>query len=575
MPERLLHRRRVVARDRRESESVDRRVHEHRRQLQLDEPRVVVVVHVGLRVGAAREDDARDLLVQEELDVVGLRDAARGLDAEHGRVPVLGESAADRLGERGEDRVLQLGHHEAHEPGPFAAELGRPLVAEHVERGEHRVARRGRDAGLAVEHAAHGGLAHPDLARDIRKSPRHDRNGTAGRARTRQPDDGEEPPVKALSGAPRAHDLSMGLDRSNASALERDRPAPARIERCAPRHPRPRHRHRPADGLHEPVAGDAGRRRPGHRRRRDRPPRRRAAARRPHLHHHGDRDARGCAARTRRRLHRRRRDGCHDGDGCRVPRRRARRPRRRPRRRERRPGRTGRRRIARGDGAAARGGRDGARAARGAAGGIRRPPARTARPDEEALRGRPRHPHRHRRVRRHRGPRDERRRGVALRAGARLGGARRRGRHLRVRPDVGPGRRGERPGDLRDHPRAARTARRPREPRGLVPHQPAHGDRRDRRRRARAAARDQRRPDVVDPRRRLRRVDRDLARALRPARERDRTARPHPHRVRRGPLHALARLGIARRPGAPARPARPTSPSRPTGSMRSPCSVRR
>ena len=118
-------------------------------------------------------------------------------------------------------------------------------------------------------------------------------------------------------------------------------------------------------------------------------------------------------------------------------------------------------------------------------------------------------------------------------------------------------------------------ARRPREPRGLVPHQPAHGDRRDRRRRARAAARDERRPAALDPGRRVRRVDRDLARAVRAARERDRPARPHPHRVRRGALHALARLGPARGPGAAARPARPTSPSRPTGSTRSPSSVRR
>ena len=123
VPERLLHRRDVVARDGREPEAVDRRVHEHGRQLQLDEPLVVIVVHVGLRVRAAREDHARDLLVQEQLDVVGLRDAAGGLDAEHRGVAVLGEPAADRLGERGEDRVLQLGHDEADEPGPFAAQL--------------------------------------------------------------------------------------------------------------------------------------------------------------------------------------------------------------------------------------------------------------------------------------------------------------------------------------------------------------------------------------------------------------------------------------------------------------------
>ena len=148
-------------------------------------------------------------------------------------------------------------------------------------------------------------------------------------------------------------------------------------------------------------------------------------------------------------------------------------------------------------------------------------------------------------------------------------------RHLRLRPDVRPRRRGERAGDVRDHPRAPRAPRRHREPRGLVPHQPADGDRRDRRRRARAAARDERGPRLVDPGRRVRRVDRGLAGAVRPARERDRAARAHPDRVRGGPVHALARLGIARGPGAPAR-ARPTaSPSRRTGTTRSRCSARR
>ena len=60
-----------------------------------------------------------------------------------GRVAVLRESAADRLGERREDRVLQFGQNEADEPGALAAQLGRALVAEHVEGGEHGLARGG------------------------------------------------------------------------------------------------------------------------------------------------------------------------------------------------------------------------------------------------------------------------------------------------------------------------------------------------------------------------------------------------------------------------------------------------
>ena len=52
---------------------------------------------------------------------------------------------------------------------------------------------------------------------------------------------------------------------------------------------------------------------------------------------------------------------------------------------------------------------------------------------------------------------------------------------------------------------------------GLVPHQPADPHRRDRRHRARAAARGRGRAGDVDPRRPLRRVDRDVARRSSPS----------------------------------------------------------
>ena len=68
---------------------------------------------------------------------------------------------------RREDRVLELGQHEADEARPLAAELRRPLVAQDVERGEDRLTRGVRDAGLAVEHAAHRRLADADLARHL------------------------------------------------------------------------------------------------------------------------------------------------------------------------------------------------------------------------------------------------------------------------------------------------------------------------------------------------------------------------------------------------------------------------
>ena len=53
-----------------------RGVDEHGRQPQLQQPRVVVVRRVRLGVLAAGEDDARDLLLEQQLDVVGLGHAA-------------------------------------------------------------------------------------------------------------------------------------------------------------------------------------------------------------------------------------------------------------------------------------------------------------------------------------------------------------------------------------------------------------------------------------------------------------------------------------------------------------------
>ena len=139
VPDRLLDRpprRRTTTRGN-GSSSIDG-VDEHGRQVALGEALVVVVVGVALGVEPAGEDDPRDLLLEQQLDVVGLGDAAGGLGAQHRREALLRERSADHLGEGREDRVLQLGQHQPDEPGPLAAQLGRSLVAEHVERREHR-----------------------------------------------------------------------------------------------------------------------------------------------------------------------------------------------------------------------------------------------------------------------------------------------------------------------------------------------------------------------------------------------------------------------------------------------------
>ena len=136
----LLSGHRVVARHARELEPVDRGVDEHDRQVALGE---------AWRSGRAERRSwayrppanttPGHLLVEEQVDVGRLGEAAGGARAQHRREAVLGEGAADDVGERREDRVLQLGQHEPDEAGPLAAQLRRSLVAEHVERREHRL----------------------------------------------------------------------------------------------------------------------------------------------------------------------------------------------------------------------------------------------------------------------------------------------------------------------------------------------------------------------------------------------------------------------------------------------------
>ena len=140
VPHRLLDGDRVVARDAGKAEAFDRRVDQDGRQLASRQAGVVVMAGVLLGVEPAGEDDSRDLLLEEQVDVVGLRDPAGRLGAEDRREALLGEGATDDLGERRKDRVLELREDQPDEPGALAAQLGRSFVAEDVE---------GRQDGLA------------------------------------------------------------------------------------------------------------------------------------------------------------------------------------------------------------------------------------------------------------------------------------------------------------------------------------------------------------------------------------------------------------------------------------------
>ena len=81
--------------------------------------------------------------------------------------PALRERSADHLGQSREDRVLQLGNDEpdhARAPDP---QVGRPLVADHVERRQDGGAGGVGDPRLAVQDATDRRLADTGLFRNI------------------------------------------------------------------------------------------------------------------------------------------------------------------------------------------------------------------------------------------------------------------------------------------------------------------------------------------------------------------------------------------------------------------------
>jgi hypothetical protein len=164
---------RVVGGDPREVQVLGRGVHQHHRQPQLQQPQIVLVRGVRLGVMAPGEHDSGDLLLQQHLHVVRLGQAAGRARTEHRGEPALRQRAADHLGQRREDRVLQLRQHQADQPGTFTAQLRRPLVSQHVQRGKDGRARPLGHAGFTVEHPADRGLTDPGLLRHFRKPSRH------------------------------------------------------------------------------------------------------------------------------------------------------------------------------------------------------------------------------------------------------------------------------------------------------------------------------------------------------------------------------------------------------------------
>ena len=92
-----------------------------------------------------------------------------GTRAEHGVETALGERAGDHLGERREDGVLKLRHDQPDHAGAAHTQVGRTLVADHVERGQNGGAGRLGDPRAAVQYTADGGLADPGLLGNVCK----------------------------------------------------------------------------------------------------------------------------------------------------------------------------------------------------------------------------------------------------------------------------------------------------------------------------------------------------------------------------------------------------------------------
>jgi hypothetical protein len=165
--DREVHRGDVVVADEGRVDAVQIAVDQHDRQPALAQRDVAGRVGGAVGVQPGDEDDPGDAALQEHLGVVVLVDAAGGLGAQHRRVAVPRQRRLDDLRERREDRVVELRDDEPDEAGGPLLQPGRPLVAEDVEGGEHRLAGAVGDPGTAVEDPADRRLADAGLHRDV------------------------------------------------------------------------------------------------------------------------------------------------------------------------------------------------------------------------------------------------------------------------------------------------------------------------------------------------------------------------------------------------------------------------
>ncbi len=143
------------------------------RQAEVDQAEVPVGMAAGDGVVARDEDDPRDGVLQEDLDVVVLVHPAERLAAQHRRVAVPAQVRLHQVGEPREERVLQLGHHETDQPDRPRPQAVRAVVAEHVDGGQHLPTRVLVDAGLLVEDATDRAHADASALRDLRQPDCH------------------------------------------------------------------------------------------------------------------------------------------------------------------------------------------------------------------------------------------------------------------------------------------------------------------------------------------------------------------------------------------------------------------
>jgi hypothetical protein len=95
------------------------------------------------------------------------------LAAEDLGVAVVGEDALGHLGDQREDRVVELGDHQADDPPAPGTQLDGALVTEQVHGQEDRFAGARRHPGTLVEDATHRRAAHAGTLGQLGEGHRH------------------------------------------------------------------------------------------------------------------------------------------------------------------------------------------------------------------------------------------------------------------------------------------------------------------------------------------------------------------------------------------------------------------